>query len=76
MAEKKLGLPQSSRNTFTFLKNKEIITSSLSSTMKAMVEFRNFAVHDYQEINLLILRKILDQHLVDVTQFTETILEA
>jgi uncharacterized protein YutE (UPF0331/DUF86 family) len=38
------------------------------------VGFRNIAVHDYQEINLVILQKILQDHLVDFMQFTKTIL--
>ena len=42
--------------------------------MQAMVGFRNIAVHDYQEINLLILQKIIENHLVDFMQFTKTIL--
>lgn len=74
VAEKKLGLPQNSRDAFTLLEAEGIIPSSLSEKMKAMVGFRNIAVHDYQEINLVILKKILDVHLVDYFQFTKTIL--
>lgn len=60
VAERKLGLPQNSRDAFTLLESEGIIPSSLSQKMKAMVGFRNIAVHDYQEINLVILQKILD----------------
>lgn len=74
VAEKKLGLPQNSRDAFTLLELENIIPSSLSNKMKAMVGFRNIAVHDYQEINLEILQKILENHLVDFLQFTKTIL--
>ena len=74
VAEKKLGLPQNSRDAFTLLEAEGIIPSSLSGKMKAMVGFRNIAVHDYQEINLVILKKILDDHLGDYFQFTKTIL--
>ncbi len=42
--------------------------------MKAMVGFRNIAVHDYQEINLVILQKIVEEHQVDFINFTKTIL--
>ena len=74
VAEKKLGLPQTSRDAFTLLETEGIIPSSLSKKMQAMVGFRNIAVHDYQEINLLILQKIIETHLVDFMQFTKTIL--
>ncbi|WP_273836296.1 type VII toxin-antitoxin system HepT family RNase toxin [Guptibacillus sedimenti] len=74
VAEKKLGLPQNSRDAFTFLEKEEIISSPLSHKMKAMVGFRNIAVHDYQEVNLAILQKILEGHLVDFVDYTKTIL--
>lgn len=64
VAERKLGLPQNSLDGFTLLKSEGIIPSSLSKKMKAMVGFRNIAVHDYQDINLVILQNILDEHLV------------
>jgi uncharacterized protein YutE (UPF0331/DUF86 family) len=74
VAEKKLGLPQNSRDAFTLLEQENIISSSLSSKMKAMVGFRNIAVHDYQDLNLEILQKILENHIVDFNHFTKTIL--
>ncbi|MCL7745581.1 type VII toxin-antitoxin system HepT family RNase toxin [Halalkalibacter alkaliphilus] len=74
VAEKKLGLPQSSRDAFSFLEKEEILPSQLSNKMKAMVGFRNIAVHDYQELNLVILQKILEDHLEDFTNYTKTIL--
>jgi len=74
VAEKKLGLPQNSRDAFTFLELEEIIPTFLSDRMKAMVGFRNIAVNDYQEINLEILQKIIENHLVDFLQYTKTLL--
>lgn len=74
VAEKKLGLPQNSRDAFTFLEKEEVISSPLSQKMKAMVGFRNIAVHDYQEVNLVILQKILEDHLVDFMEYTKTVL--
>jgi len=73
VAEKKLGLPQTSRDAFSLLEEEGIITSSLSQKMKAMVGFRNIAVHNYQDLNLAILQKILDEHLVDFVESTKTI---
>lgn len=74
VAENKYGLPQTSRDAFSLLETNNHITPTLSTKMKAMVGFRNIAIHDYQEINLVILQKILDEHLIDFTQFTKSIL--
>jgi uncharacterized protein YutE (UPF0331/DUF86 family) len=73
VAEKKLGLPQNSIDAFSFLEGEGIIPSSLSKKMKAMVEFRNTALHDYYEVDLESLQKILDEQLVDFIQYTKAI---
>ncbi len=74
VADKRLGLPQDSRDAFSLLEAENIIPAFLSNRMKAMVGFRNIAVHDYQELNLVILQKILDHHLVDFSTYTQTII--
>jgi uncharacterized protein YutE (UPF0331/DUF86 family) len=75
VADKKIGLPQSSREAFTLLETANIIPSALSLKMKAMVGFRNIAVHDYQVVNLVILQKIIELHLDDFLEFTKVILK-
>ncbi len=74
VAEEKLGLPQNSRDAFSLIEEKGIINAPLSVKMKAMIGFRNIAVHDYQEINLVILQKILENHLDDFFDYTSAIL--
>ncbi|MCM3213900.1 DUF86 domain-containing protein [Niallia taxi] len=76
VADKRLGLPQDSRDAFSLLEAENIIPAFLSNRMKAMVGFRNIAVHDYQELNLVILQKILDHHLVDFSEYTQTIIHS
>ncbi|RYM04984.1 DUF86 domain-containing protein [Sporolactobacillus sp. THM7-7] len=75
VAEEKLGLPQTSRDAFDMLQSKSIITEKTAHRMKAMVGFRNIAVHDYQTINQDILQQILDKHLNDFTEYTTRILK-
>nr|WP_249414152.1 HepT-like ribonuclease domain-containing protein [Alteribacter keqinensis] len=53
-----------------------MLEPSLNKLMKAMVGFRNIAVHDYQELNLIILQRILENHLQDFQRYTESILKA
>jgi uncharacterized protein YutE (UPF0331/DUF86 family) len=74
VAEKKLGIPQTSRETFDLLQQNNIITIDLCKGLKAMVGFRNIAVHDYQEVNLEIVQKIIESHLIDFKIYTEQIL--
>ena len=56
-AEKHLGIPQSSRESFELLSSHQFISEELAQNLKAMVGFRNIAVHNYQTINLKILEK-------------------
>ncbi|ANB59955.1 hypothetical protein GFC30_1204 [Anoxybacillus amylolyticus] len=74
VSKKQLGLPQNSRDAFTLLEEHGIISSSLAQKMKAMIGFRNIAVHNYQQLNLTILQAILEHHLTDFTEFSQAIL--
>lgn len=74
VAEECLGLPQTSSEAFDMLESQSIITSEIAYRMKAMVGFRNIAVHDYQAINQAILQQILDKHLSDFTRYAKKIL--
>lgn len=72
---KHLGLPQSSREVFILLEAAGIIDFNLSRKLQAMVGFRNIAVHNYTQLNLAIVRAIIENNMVDFLQFTKTILE-
>ncbi|ABO50933.1 protein of unknown function DUF86 [Desulforamulus reducens MI-1] len=75
VAEKNLGIPQSSRQAFELLCQNNIIEAELAEKLKAMVGFRNIAVHDYQAVNLNILEKIIESHLDDFKIFTNKLLQ-
>ncbi len=70
---KKLGLPQSSRDVFIFMEKAKMISIELSKKMQAMVGFRNIAVHDYQEMNLDIVRSIIEKRLGDFDELINQI---
>ncbi|MCQ6266764.1 DUF86 domain-containing protein [Fictibacillus sp. WQ 8-8] len=76
IADKRLGLPQSSRDAFDLLQENAIINEILAKRLKAMVGFRNIAVHDYQSINIEILKQIIEKHLGDFKEFTKQILQS
>lgn len=69
-----LGAPQSGKGAFTILKEKNIIDENTSKQMQGMIGFRNIAVHEYQELDLQILKNILDNHLNDLLEFERKIL--
>ncbi len=67
----KLGVPQTTRQVFDILNEANIIDERLADRLKAMVGFRNIAVHDYQALNLSIVQKIIEEHLNDFLEFTK-----
>lgn len=73
IAEFELGVPQSSREAFTILNKEGIIDNDLSGKLKAMVGFRNIAVHDYQKLNLEIVKSIIEKNLDDIKKFADII---
>ena len=65
VAERKLGIPQSSRNAFELLETAGLLSAGSAQSMMRMCGFRNIAVHNYQEMELAILRSILESNLKD-----------
>ena len=72
---KKLGVPQTSRDFFEILGQKGLLSSEINQRMQAMVGFRNIATHDYQKLNLAIVRAIVEKHLDDFLSFSKTLLK-
>lgn len=74
VSEKKLGIPQNSRDAFEVLEKNGLINNELMKRLKAMVGFRNIAVHNYQSVNLKIVAEIIEKHINDLKIFTSIIL--
>jgi len=74
VASEDLGIPDTVRGNFILLENGSILDRDLSRKMQAMVGFRNIAIHDYQGINVEILKAILTGHLKDLEDFYTAIL--
>jgi len=72
---KKLSIPQDSRELFQMLEQNDLISETLSHNLQSMVGFRNLAVHDYQKLNLDIVRAIINRHLTDFQAFSKKILQ-
>jgi len=69
-----LGVPQDSRDAFSMLDRANLIPTDLSRRLQAMVGFRNIAVHNYQKLNLDILRAVLTERLTDFESYCQCLL--
>jgi uncharacterized protein YutE (UPF0331/DUF86 family) len=74
VASESLGISDTIRGNFVLLEHAKIITKPLSKKMQSMVGFRNIAIHDYQVLDIDILKAILSKNLKDFEQFYTAIL--
>lgn len=70
-----LGLPQSSKDSFDILKDHKIIEPKLAEKLKSMVGFRNIAVHNYQSLQLDIVKEIINHGLADLSRYAQILLK-
>jgi uncharacterized protein YutE (UPF0331/DUF86 family) len=66
-----LGIPTDSRESFTILQREGLLDEALTQRMKAMVGFRNLAVHQYRELDLDIVEHLLQHELDDLLTFAQ-----
>jgi uncharacterized protein YutE (UPF0331/DUF86 family) len=74
VAQRRLGVPQDARSAFDLLHREALISADLARRLKAMIGFRNIAIHDYQAMQLPILQRILTERLGDLTEFGQRVL--
>lgn len=60
VAERHLGVPQSNAEAFALLEKAGIIGKELSKSLRAMTGFRNVAVHQYEELDMDVLRWVVE----------------
>ncbi len=71
--QKKLGIPKESREAFTILEQAKIIDGPLATNLRKMVGFRNIAIHEYQELDLKLLQKVIEEDFTDIRAFVRVI---
>ena len=71
----RLGLPQRSRDAFALMHEHHLLADRLNQHLQAMVGFHNIAIHRYREIELPILRAILERRLKDLREFARLLIE-
>lgn len=69
----KTGIPQSSRDSFELLKKAGLISAPLALNLQKMVGLSNIAVHDYQTLNLDIVKHVVKHRLSDFEEFIKAI---
>ena len=65
----KLGLPQSSADAFLLIDKQQLIVEPLTTRLRKMVGFRNIAIHEYQELNIDIVRNVIEKGSLDLAAF-------
>lgn len=74
--QRRLGVPQESRDAFTRLQTAGILLPDLATRMQKMVGFRNIDVHEYTRLNLDVVHAIITKQLEDFRTFSSTIVKA
>ena len=73
VSDGRLGEPESSRDLFRLIEGRGWISAELSSTLQAMTGFRNLLVHGYGEVDLRIVRDVIESRLDDLLDFAGAI---
>ena len=73
VSDNRLGEPRTNRELFDLLGRHGWLTPSLTNVMRDMGGFRNVLVHGYAEVDVNVVRDILDCHLPDFEAFVAAI---
>jgi uncharacterized protein YutE (UPF0331/DUF86 family) len=64
-----LGLPRESREAFALIEQAGVIDRELAVALQRMVGFRNLAVHNYRQLDLLVVQRLIEHRLEDFARF-------
>jgi len=70
----KMGIPTSSADSFDLLQEGLVIDRDLANRLRKMVSFRNLLIHQYQQIDLALVRSVITTGLDDLIQLGDRIL--
>jgi uncharacterized protein YutE (UPF0331/DUF86 family) len=71
-----LEIADDTASTFLVLGRAGLIPDELAQAMKRMVGFRNVAVHQYRELDLAIVRAVIEHRLPDLQAFSRAVIRA
>jgi uncharacterized protein YutE (UPF0331/DUF86 family) len=70
----KLGIPKETKDSVSMLEKAGIIPKTIATHLVAMVGFQNILVHQYQDVDMKILVDVIENHLDELIDFTNIIL--
>ena len=73
ISDKGYRIPKSYSDTFLVLKENDILSDKLFSSVEKMAKFRNIVVHHYDKVDAEIVVGILKKDLKDLTGFRDAI---
>ena len=73
VSDERLGEPDTNRDVFRLLERATIVPADLGGRLEQMAGFRNVVVHLYQEVDLGIVRDVVENHLDDLLEFVAAI---
>ncbi len=73
VSDRRLGEPASNRELFDLLARDGWIGDDLRHELSAMAGFRNILVHGYAEVDVAIVRDVLEHRLDDLLRYTASV---
>jgi len=73
ISDDRLGEPETGRDVFRLLARAGVVGASLAEHLERMAGFRNVVVHLYQDVDLGIVRDVVENHLGDLLEFVEAV---
>ena len=73
VSDERLGEPRTNRQLFELLGRAGWITPELTVALRNLAGFRNVVVHGYDEVDLRIVKDVVENRLVDLMDFAHAI---
>ena len=73
VSDQRLGEPRTNREVFDLLERASVVPAELATTLRRMVGLRNVLVHGYDDVDLAIVRDILERRLDDLLAFVRSV---
>jgi uncharacterized protein YutE (UPF0331/DUF86 family) len=73
VSDERLGEPKTNREFFDLLTRQGWISSEQAETLGNMTGFRNILVHGYGDVDVSVVRDVLQNHLEDLLDFVRVI---
>jgi uncharacterized protein YutE (UPF0331/DUF86 family) len=69
VSDDRLGEPETGRDVFRLLGSAGVLAPELVGRLERMAGFRNVVVHLYQDVDVAIVRDVVENHLGDLLDF-------